>query len=185
MLVYLDSVPLTASRWPSANADLKRLVEAAALAQPAPAIIFIPEPVALEQEAQFMRNWRKDAAPALPQAQRTVKGFTSRVGLPDIPAANVPPDVDVLTAYRAAAAASMRELGFTSVPFVDVPVREIFDALLRRDPPFDSNGKGLGDPSRTLLEYYRTEGRSQNPAWMPTGSRVSSTPPAGRGNQPA
>src|SRR5438874_427357 len=52
--IYLDSVPLTASRWPHVSAALRNLLE---LAADFKLPVIIPAPVDWEQEAQFQREY--------------------------------------------------------------------------------------------------------------------------------
>jgi hypothetical protein len=143
VFIYLDSVPLSASGWPNINTGLKALVEAAALAQPA-ATIFIPEPVALEQEAQFMRDWVLGVR-AVRNSEKTIKGLLARARLEPPQPAQLPTPDQLRAAYRASVTASMQELTIQAVPLIDRNVRPIFEALLVRHPPFDETGRGLGD----------------------------------------
>ena len=144
MFIYLDSVPLSASGWPSANTGLKALVGAAAIAQPA-ATIFIPEPVALEQEAQFMRDWTASGLAAVRNSEKAVKGFFARARLEPPQATQLPTPDELRAAYRASVAESMQELSIQRIPLIDRNVRPVFEALLLRQPPFDEKGRGLGD----------------------------------------
>jgi hypothetical protein len=141
--IYLDSVPLTASGWPQVAGRLKALLDTAASSDGSPSYSFhLPEVVAQEQEAQFLREY---AAASRGLSTRAINGFLRRVDLPPI-GPPVPPSPDeMLDKYRNAVRNACAEWSLAEVPIASPTIRTLLNMLFRRTRPFDENGKGLGD----------------------------------------
>jgi hypothetical protein len=141
--LYFDTSALINAGWPQGSADLERLLKVATTAPGFEVAICLPEPVEVELEAHWLRDFmdKQDRAESkVNDFRRHLKGVVAdEVKL-------VFPSIDKAQAdYRACVQTFMAKWGIRVVPFTRRSVEEFFEMAAHRRLPIQDNDKGFRD----------------------------------------
>lgn len=138
--LYFDSSVLIGAKWPIGSAQLNTL---ATLARDVDVELFLPEPVAQELEAHWIRKFCEVCSQARSRVDKIAEWiFPVSV---EFPALTLPDEAAVRADYRRAAEGLQEKLNLKSSPATTRPTAHFFDLAVRHHPPFGEQGRGFQD----------------------------------------
>ena len=138
--IYFDTNPLKASGWPRVSVGLRRAID---LAHFIDIPLFVPEPVEIELEEAWVRDFREKTASIGSRHRDLGKHTANIVEVGAVP--DVPNEAAGREAYRRVAAATKGETGIESIPTTTRPIRYFVELAARRRRPFNEKGHGFRD----------------------------------------
>ena len=134
--IYFDTEPLRAGGWPRSSKQLHAVLQLAFVME---MDLYLPEPVALEREEQWLREARSKIASIL---SKTDAFNADAANITDFATVTLPNEERLHTDYRVACANAQIALPLTVVAFTNRSAREIFELATRRDFTFEEKGGG-------------------------------------------
>lgn len=175
--LYFDSNVLIRARWPTGSAELETL---ATLGRDVGVELFLPEPVAQELDAHWLREFRR----ARSRASSGVGEFDKLVAQVSSqrPALTLPNEGAVRADYGQAVQAIQRRLDLKRSPATARPTAVFFDLAVRRAPPFGDEGRGFQDAVIlfSVIDHLRAADAAGVVAGLVTGDKMLGDPEARR-----
>lgn len=130
--IYLDSQPLIAAGWPRLSSRLGSVVS---LSQIHNIPVFIPEPVEIELEEHWLRDFQERRLAVTNSLDKLNKYCHEFV--PDVPVPTIQDSLALRSTYRAKAAAMKQLMSIKSSPATKRLLSEVFNMSCSRATPFD------------------------------------------------
>src|SRR5215831_4465351 len=138
--IYFDTNPLQASGWPRVSVGLQRAID---LAHFMGIPLFVPEPVEIELEEAWVRDFKEKTASIGSSHKDLGKHTANIVEVGAVPVA--PTEAAAREAYRRGASAAKVKTGIESIPTTTRPIRDFVELAARRRRPFNEKGHGFRD----------------------------------------
>ena len=138
--IYFDANPLIAAGWPRLSAELENILLLARIFQVA---LFLPQAVELELEEHWLREFDKKCGEVTSRVGK-LKKYAVAVVTDNFSLA-LPDRNRVRNEYCTKVRALKEKWAVEAVPLTSRPLDEIFRMAIRREHPFQEEGKGFQD----------------------------------------